>query len=116
MGDRGVAPVVDLAAFRAQQAQRARRGAQIGRGAARRANPAAREPRAEPLPGYMVPEGTAVRLVELVDGDVVAVDADGRRTWWARIGFVADRWKVRRRPRRPLRAGDGAGDLLGEAA
>lgn len=46
MGDRGVAPVVDLAQHRA------RRGANVGRGQARRANPNLRAPRMEMVVDY----------------------------------------------------------------
>jgi hypothetical protein len=92
--DRPLAEVVDLAQARA------RRGVKVGRGQLRRVNPGARPAREERRPGFLIPVGTAVRLVELVDGDVVAVDKEGKRTWHARIGFVAERIVTRRQPRR----------------
>lgn len=113
MGDRGVAPVVDI-----EQARRARakRGAGIGRAQMRRAVPRVRAPRLVQLPGYLVPDGDAVRLKELVDGDVVALNGEDRRTWHARIGFVPARWKMRRgRRRQPVAQAGPAVDLMDAA-
>jgi hypothetical protein len=66
MGDRGVAPVIDLG-----QARR-RRGAQIGRGQAYRANPGLRPPR-----WVMVVDWEA--MGNLSRSEIVAVERGGRR-------------------------------------
>lgn len=105
-----MAQVVDINQARAR---RAARGVKVLRGQGRRVNPAERPPVLEQAPGFMIPAGTAVRLKELPDGDVVALDVHDRRTWHARIGFVSARWKIRRRPRGGAQGGV---DRLDDAA
>lgn len=63
MGNRGVAAVVDLAQARAR---RAKTGAQIGRGQARRANPAVRAPRA-----VLAVDWDAYKLLDRADIDAI---------------------------------------------